>query len=202
MYESFIDANNLEKIVVQRDENIISNEAIRTLFVECGGSNFRNGLYKIHTPKTSIHWGALIRNAYPLYEASVIPFAYDWMGRQFAVDYRRGDVIQVFDSATVEYFEIYKNLVTFHNELLVSEREDVLSETLFSNLMAHLKRNKLNYDECICHKKPLFLGGTDDPDNFEVSNIEVYWDFQHQIFDQIKNLHPGTKINAIKWQPK
>ena len=65
--------------------------------------------------------------------------------------------------------------------------------------MTLLKADKIKYNDCVGHKTPLFLNGSDDLGNFEISNIEVYWHIQIQIYLQIKDLPPGTKIDTVKW---
>jgi len=60
--------------------------------------------------------------------------------------------------------------------------------------------SEVRYGECIGHKVPLFLNGSDTIDNYEVTDMEVYWELQCQVYSQIKNLPPGTKINSIKFE--
>lgn len=202
MYEVFKERNNPEQIqkVSYTDFNNIKNEDIKLLFVECGGYSFRNGLYRVHTPNTSLYWSDLISNYYLKYKGKIIPFGYDWLGRQYALDISRKNYLLMFDPSTAEDFELNQSLTSFHNQDLVNEREDILSEQLFSVVTKTLGVTKISYEDCIGYKVPLFLNGSDTVNNYEVSNIDVYWEIQCQIYLQIKDLPPGTKINSVKFE--
>jgi hypothetical protein len=52
--------------------------------------------------------------------------------------------------------------------------------------------------ECLCFKVPPMLGGTIDLDNVEVFSLEVALSINGQIVRQVKDLPPGTKINAVR----
>jgi hypothetical protein len=201
MYELFIKNNIPKDKQVFENKSLTENlgDDIKMLFEECGGYSFRNGLYRVHNPNSSLHWAILISNYFTKYK-KIIPFGYDWMGRQFAIDRNKENCILMFDPATAEDFELNQNLISFHNHDLVDERESFLAEQLFNQVIISLGINEINYDECAGYKVPLFLNGSDALDNYEISNMEVYWEMQCQIYLQIKDLPPGTKINSIKFK--
>jgi hypothetical protein len=118
--------------------------------------------------------------------------------RQFAADVNRTDFILMFDPSTAEALELQQNIASFHNEELVNDRESYLTQSSFDKLLGVLRIEELPFNKCLGYKVPLFLGGKDKLDNYELSDLEVYWDFQSQIYHQIKDLPPGTKINSIK----
>lgn len=202
MFDDFKKNVKVETVAVIENEDLISNinNDLKTLFFECGGCSFNNGLYRIHNPNSSLHWAIIIGNYYPKYKGRIIPFAYDWMGRHFTTDVNRENCILMFDPATGEDFELNENLLLFHNESLVYERESVLAEQLFNKVINVLSVSKINYNDCIGYKVPLFLGGSDTLNNYELSNMEVYWEIQCQLYLQIKDLPPGTKIDSIKFK--
>jgi hypothetical protein len=202
IFRPFIEANKMERVVPKSKDNKNFDRTIRQLFEECGGSSFQDGLYRVHTAEASSHWAKELTRAYPQVKGKFIPIAYDWLGRQFASDVERRNVILLFDPATMKYYDIGFDIVTFHNQLLVKDRDSALSEVFFSKLLRHFDVGNLGYARCIGHKKPLFLGGTDDVDNFEITDLEVFWDFQYQIYQQIKDLPDGTPIGKITYQPK
>jgi hypothetical protein len=199
MYELFIKNNNPKDKQVLENKSLTENMDINieTLFNECGGYSFRNGLYRIHNPTSSLHWAILISSYFTKYK-KIIPFGYDWMGRQFAIDMNRANYILMFDPATAEDFELKGSLASFHNQDLVHEREPLLAERLFNQVIMSLGIDDINYNDCAGYKVPLFLNGSETLDNYEISNMEVYWEIQCQIYIQIKNLPPGTKIDSIK----
>jgi len=199
MYETFAAGNNgaVER-TTSYDDILDVSDNIKGLFQECGGYLIQYGLYRIHTPQSSIHWSILLGDYFPSYREKIIPFGFDWMGRQFVVNKGQDNVILVFDPATLEGFEYHQNVMDFHNRDLVIDKNNILSETFFNQLREHLGIMKISFQDCAGHKRPLFLSGTDDLSNFEIVDMEVYWDLQNQIYNQIKNLPPGTKINSIK----
>jgi hypothetical protein len=176
------------------------NTEIQTLFEECGGYSFKNGLYKVHNPDSSVHWSSIIGNYFAQYKGRIIPFGYDWLGRQFAVDVARKNFILMFDPSTAESLELNQNIVSFHNLDLVDDIDSFLSEEHFHKVIKTMGLKEVKYGECIGHKISLFLNGSDTIDNYEIIDMEVYWEFECQIYLQIKNLPPGTKINSVKFE--
>ncbi|KAI9450318.1 hypothetical protein F5148DRAFT_1290902 [Russula earlei] len=95
----------------------------------------------------------------------------------------------MFDPATAEYFELQMDLASFHNNYLVYERETTLSEDLFSNVLQSLSLEGINYNSCIGHKLPLFLGGKDAIENYEVWDIELYSFSNTYDFNSIEDIN-------------
>jgi hypothetical protein len=52
--------------------------------------------------------------------------------------------------------------------------------------------------EVYSHKQFLVLGGEDDIDNVETTDVSVHISMHGQIHEQVKNLPPGTPISQIK----
>ena len=94
----------------------------------------------------------------------------------------------------------YVRIVVVAHRIVVDEKDNGLSTDFFKNLLIFLKVDSISYQDCAGHKRPLFLNSTDELANFEVVDMEVFWDMQHQIYDQLKDLPPGTKIGAIKYR--
>jgi len=159
---------------------------------------FRGGLYRTHAIISSIHWAIIIENYFPAYLGKIIPFGYDWMGRQFCNYKGDPNLILMFDPATVEGYELEQNIIDFHNVDLVEDRESMLSDLLFDQVKRSLKIQKIPYQECVGYRVPLFLNGKDAVSNQELIDTEVYWETQCQLYNQIKNLPDGTKIGSVK----
>jgi hypothetical protein len=203
MYKNFL-LNYESKVSLFNDDSkslgVFSNIQVNDLFRECGGSVFRNGTYKTHNHASSFYWTSIISELFQDYKSRIIPFGFDWMGRQFSVDTERENNLLMFDPATVEVFEFSQNLYTFHNLELVDDSESYFDEVKFKKALIKSNLSEIGYHECIGYRVPLFLNGKDEIDNLEIVDNEVYWAFQNQIYQQIKNLPPGTKINSIRFE--
>jgi len=203
MYEQFKIGNAPtleEEMVGTHALEEIRDIKVANLFAECGGYSFWNGMFKVHTFPSSFYWSTLISKYYKTYDSKFVPFGYDWMGRQFAVDLRRENYILMFDPSTGEDFELNQDLVMFFIEDLIKDRDSILSGQLFHLATEFFHVEKIGYNNCIGYKIPLFLNGTDTLDNRELCDMEVYWEFQCQIYHQIKDLPPDTKIKSIKFE--
>ena len=56
----------------------------------------------------------------------------------------------------------------------------------------------IEFDRCLGLKIPAFLGGEETLENLDPSDMDVYWSFNAQIYNQVKDLPPGTPISDIK----
>ncbi len=204
MYENFIKESDRFSEDNSKDVDTLdlhyNYSNVSLLFEECGNSTFRNGVYRIHNVKSSNDWGITIGNYFPPYLGKIAPFGYDWLGRQFCTLKGNENLILLFDPSTCEDFKLEQNLIDFHNNDLIFDRESTLSEKLFKEILELLKTTRISYNDCIGYKTPPFLGGRDLIENYELINLEVYWEFQCQLYNQIKDLPHGTKINSIKFE--
>ena len=73
----------------------------------------------------------------------------------------------------------------------------VLADSLFREVLSFCRLKMLNYNECLGYKIPLFLNGKDVVANHEKLDLEVYWHLSTQIYNKIKNLPDGTRIDNI-----
>jgi hypothetical protein len=202
MYETFLQNFEITSSLNEKaDESLTSSLdfEISAFFSESSGLSLNNGVYKTHTPNSSVHWSILIGNYFPNFSGKLIPFGFDWMGRQFAVHASKTNIILMFDPSTAEYFELEQRMDDFHNNELVNDKESILSESQFRAVTESLSMNSIAYDSCLGYKIPLFLNGSDEITNYEISDIEVYWEFMRQVYVKIKDLPDGTRIETIKF---
>lgn len=204
MYEFFINNNKIEfeanpSLLISASREI--DVKLNALFTECGGISIGNGLYRVHSFDSSQRWNLLLNEYFPKYEGLIIPFGYDWFGRQYGIVRGLPDVIFMFDPSMIEEFQLAIDISDFHNKDLVKDKEETISESAFHEILQSLAITKLKYKECIGYKRPLFLGGKDEFTNYEVQDIEVYWQMQYQMFLQIKKLPEGTKIQGMEFRP-
>src|SRR5262245_30303887 len=123
MYQRFIDRNEMSR---ERQCPIIDEAIAKTIaapfleFIqEFAGRSFRNGLYRTHTIESSSHWATIIGRYFTRYAGKIIPFGYDWMGRQFCIQNESPDLVYMFDPTIIEDFALDRGLVDFHNIDLV-----------------------------------------------------------------------------------
>ena len=102
----------------------------------------------------------------------------------------------MFDPATFEDFYIDTNLFDFHNSILSESKIDSLSLDVFNEVIRHLKINGIKSNECIGFKMPLFLNGKIEVTNYEIYDLDFYWDVEYQLYQQVKGLPDGTMISA------
>lgn len=128
-----------------------------------------------------------------------LPF--DWWGRQFCVSKKGYEGIYVLDPVDLTDYFLKVNLIDFHNVTLVKDSA-ILDSDCFENALKVLQIEDLNENHCIAYKLPLFLNGKADSSNYEVSDLEVYWHIQYQIYNQIKDLPEGTRISNVAIVPE
>lgn len=162
-----------------------------------GGATFNNGLYRIHSFKSSVKWALITAEYFSQYQNKIYPFGFDWMGRQFCLS-TSNDILFMFDPGTGESFELKQTLTLLHNEDFVNDTDDMLSINLFNKVLTFYNITGIEYDECLGYKVPLFLGGKDDIENYELQNMEVYWHIENQLHNKIKDLPEGTKLGKFK----
>src|SRR5438045_7272277 len=80
-----------------------------------GGNTFNNGLYRVHSFKSSLKWASIIADSFSAYRHKIYPFGFDWMGRQFCTN-TSSDAIFMFDPATFEDLKSEEGIISFHNE--------------------------------------------------------------------------------------
>lgn len=188
--------------LIQEDKELYKDipQALYTLLNLHGGKSFNNGLYRVHSFNSSVHWSLIIGEFFPKYQSKVYPFGFDWMGRQFCMSTSNESLLFMLDPATGEDFELQQELNLLHDDDFVNTPEDILASDLFSEVLQHCKLKFIKYNECIGYKIPLFLGGEDSVGNYQKSDLEVYWEIQNQLYKKAQNLPEGTKIKSIKFE--
>ena len=176
--------------------NALSNlPELREIFETLSGVTFENGLFKIHTVGSFYLWTEMAFEYFKKYKGNSYCFAFDWVGRQYAVNYFDNKTfILMLDPATAEVFKLEADIQSFLNEEIDEFKNGVLEIEKF-NILSKKIAPDLQFSQCIGFKKFLFLGGKDELDNFEVSDMEVYWELHYQIYLKTRNLPPDTLVN-------
>lgn len=166
------------------------------------GCSFQNGLYRLHDASSGPRTQALIAEAFPSFAARAYPFAFDWLGRQFALDEGRKQadepLVLILEPGTGQALEVPLPFSTFHDEELVDYHDAALATGFFAEwAQDHAAELPLPTDRCVGYRVPLFLGGKDRVDNLEVVDVDVYWSICGQLRLGAATLPTGTSINEI-----
>ena len=168
---------------------------------EYAGATFNNGLYRIHTLDSRTKWEPLITEAFPGHAGRFSVFAYDWVGRHFALDARRREsgepLVLLFDPGFGEVLEVPGNFIQLHEHEVIEYSDAALLDHLFAEWLQGGNRAP-GPTECVGFKVSLFLGGLDQLSNYELTDMEVYWSFNAQLRDQTQDLPDGTPIGDVK----
>lgn len=173
----------------------IDNPQIRELLLHFGGASFNNGLYKIMVENNMKTMQEFVVQAFPNFINRISGFAYDWLGRIFALDHARQEggssAVVMLEPGTGQALEIPCNLTTFHNSELIHYAEEALATTFYKQWL--LKGGVApHYDQCVGYKKMLFLGGKDAVENLEQSDLDVYWTLCGQLIRKTRGLRGSS----------
>lgn len=171
-----------------------------------GGAGFGAGMYRVHSEASSRAATQAIRSSLSGDLENVIAFAFDWLGRNFVLDpvtySDEAPVIQLIGLAEVQRYEIPVGLREFHEVELVDYSADALAADWFAEWRASHDDRELSFAECVGYRKPPFLGGSDDDENLEVADTEVYWSLTGQLYGKVKDLPDGTRITGISFDQR
>ncbi|HET6423774.1 MAG TPA: T6SS immunity protein Tdi1 domain-containing protein [Planctomycetaceae bacterium] len=116
-----------------------------------------------------------------------------------------GDVFAQGESGTVYFIDVVGGEIdsvaddgaTFQ-ELLTNNQ--FVTERFFPARIVQLRKagKTLEPQQVYSHERPLVLGGDDEIDNIEPTDVSVHVSIHGQIHQQIKDLPEGTPISQIK----
>lgn len=166
------------------------------------GSTFLGGMYRVHDNSTGSQATRLVEEAFPEISGRADVFGYDWLGRQFAIDFRRvvGGEPQVLmvEPGTGERLEIPTSFADFHNDELVHYADAALASESYFEWRSHSgATDVLAPSSCVGYRVPLFLGGVDTVNNLEVVDLEVYWSLCGQLRRGVTNAQVGTSVSSV-----
>ena len=117
---------------------------------------------------------------------------------------RFGDVIAVFEDGTVHFLDVGSgSLVRIadsqdHFYKLIDEGDNALNWLMFPLVDACVAAGmRLRPDQCYGYKIPPFLGGAYDLENIEPTDLNIHYDLLAELWRQVKDLPPGTKIDSV-----
>jgi hypothetical protein len=185
-----------------RDDRLLAVAGYPELAGRFAGCSFENGIYRLHDAVTGPRGAAWIAGSFPKFASRACPFGYDWLGRQFAADFRRLEggepLVLLFEPGTGEVLDIPFSFARFH-EQLDELREPALAGSFFASwAQANPDLLPLSAAQCVGYKVPLFLGGKDTLENLEVIDLEVYWSMSGQLRQDTRTLPPGASIGQVR----
>lgn len=139
------------------------------------GKSFFDGMYRFFSEDDLGKWTTIVEKTFPKYSGKIHIFAYDWLGRAFAVNHINNTVL-LMEPGTGDVLSAPVDLEEFHDTEIVDYSDDCLAAASFRKWMEQNGLESLPKNKCGGYKVPLFLGGADKLENIEVSDIEVYWE--------------------------
>jgi hypothetical protein len=163
-------------------------EVIRGIVEKYGGYSFGNGLYRIVSASNYNEWMERISFAFPKDDDVLACFGFDWRGNAFALS--SGNPVKgrpstlLLDIGAASVVQIPYDIEAFHNKEVVGHSESIFDAELYREWLSS-GGSSPSYDECVGYKIPLFLNGSDDLENLELSSLHLYWDIHGQIMRQV-----------------
>lgn len=168
---------------------------------EHGGASYSEGMYRIFTVVDMARWTEIALEQFPEFRGRVFCFGADWLGRIFALDFKRLDSSQflvfMMEPGTGQVLEIPATFMQFHDHELVQRQDAALAASSYKRWLSS-GGPQPTFQQCVGYKKPLFLNGEDDAPNLEIVDMEVYWSISAQLWLAVKDLPDGTRIGNIR----
>jgi hypothetical protein len=168
---------------------------------EFGGMSFGDDVYKVFTMDESIVWTHLVEQFFPQYSRGMIHcFAYDWLGRIFALDVNRRDknepLIIMVDISTGDVFNIPVTFLEFHNHEIIHYKNEALAYGIYKDWISkgHSSPSK---GQCVGYTIPLFINGVDDDQNMAIADLNVYWNITGQLLLKAQDLPLDSVVGNI-----
>ena len=164
-----------------------------------GGATLADGFYRFHTPDSAAAADIASAKLIKGYGTRCRAFAFDWLGRELAVDLGkdgRGELVICVDPGGGEYMTTDVPFGEWHD--VVAGEDDPLAYPFYQEWRAaNPTAGPLGFDQAIGYQVPLFLGGEDEVGNLEVISREVYFEICTQLALKTRDLPVGTTIKEI-----
>ena len=172
---------------------------LTVILAELGGKSFNHGVFRVFRADQIPAAVLTMEAMFPQYRGRLVPFAFDWLGRHFALDLAKGGngqpQILMLEVGTGQAMIIPVPVMDFLNVELVEYAADALA-TSFWQEWRSLNPADLAFTDCVGYKVPLFLGGADVVANLELSDLSVYVEVCSQLRNKTRKLAPGQSIGS------
>lgn len=171
---------------------------------EFAGASFEGGVFRVHSSGSAAQATDLLRGAFPDLAERVVLFGYDWLGRQFALDFGRTreaePQILLIEPGTGQALEIPTNFMEFCEVELITETNAALAVEFFDEWSMRTSRtHALAREQCVGYVVPLFLGGSDTVENLSITQLDVYWEVCGQMLRSTRALQMGVSIASVEF---
>jgi hypothetical protein len=119
-----------------------------------------------------------------------------------------GDVFTVSTDGSVSFLDTYEGtfgrVASSEADWRALLSQPALQERWFTPaLLIALRRRglRLSSEESYSPIRPLILGGTMDPENFEITQWRVHIGIMGQIYEQLRDVPEGTPVKGLKVEP-
>jgi hypothetical protein len=164
------------------------------------GQSIHDGLYRVVDQATYSLGQEFVQAGFPHLAARVQCFGYDWLGSLFCLDSARmvngGRGVLLLEPGTGKELAIPVNLESFHDEMVFPQPHALFCQDFYFRWLAS-GGSAPGPDQCVGYKKPLFLGGKDEVENLELSDLDVYWTISAQLIRKVRELPVGAKIDRV-----
>ncbi|MCX6852177.1 MAG: DUF1851 domain-containing protein [Verrucomicrobia bacterium] len=197
---------SLYTVTAKSENQSASNEPafpvpdLAPIIAELGGQTFNHGVFRVFRADQIPAAVQDMESMFPQYRGRLVPFAFDWLGRHFAMDLASGENghphILLLEVGVGEAMIIPVPVVEFFNVELVEYADDALAVPFWKK-WRDLNPADLAFTDCVGYKVPLFLGGADVVSNLEVNDMSVYVELCGQLRTQIQKLPQGQAIGNV-----
>jgi hypothetical protein len=166
------------------------------------GRSFGRGLLRFHDSAAAADAQETVISMWPELDGDVAVFAFDWLGRQFAVI---GAGHSETGADDVAFFDLHRHSVesvvepdeflqAFQTPLMLQ----LLEFDLFDRWRTAVSLSGLPFDQCAGEKVPEFLGGTPTVGNLETGDLSVHLAVLSQLWEQVASAPNGARVTAVQ----
>jgi len=200
MFERFSSRYRLDDPVAGDTSVASLPPEVKTLLEAFGGGSFNGGIYRVVSARMAVDLSELVARTFPRFPGKITCFGVDWLGRLFAQDQHRSlnglPGVVMIEPGTGEMLQIPCNILSFHENELIEYREEALAEKCYFRWIEAGGRAP-SITQCVGYKRPLFLGGVDELENLELSDLDVYWEVASLLILRARGVPLGSSIGKI-----
>lgn len=105
----------------------------------------------------------------------------------------------MLEADTGDALWIPANFQQFHESEAVDYPDDVFLLNMFNEWQSsEPQAQRLSHEQCMGFQVPMFLGGSVDLDNLEITNMQVHWSLTAQLRRGTGGMPLGTTIDDVK----
>lgn len=158
------------------------------------GSTCLSGAYRVHNAESAAAIEPTLRSTFPEFNPAC--FAFDWLGRQLAIDLEDRRAL-LYEPGAGEVLQTPASIESLHNEVLPSS-PDAIALGFFDEWRTAAGVDQIARHQCVGYKHPLYLGGEDVVENLELTDLGVYWEMSAQLIIATQDLPVGASVSGVQ----